>query len=901
MSEKKDNDNELPHKKRVSILEPSHEEKPSSAGSADAKLVNNAEDLSEEDKVLKEGLELAVQRLQESDVSLHKQALDHLINEIRSATASMTAVPKPLKFLRLHYGTLKNVYTDWSFIHELKQDMADVLSVLAMTMAPKGSRESLKFKLEGTQSNISSWGHEYVRSLAGEISEEYHQRKFDAPAGEDADVDDLMALVDDIVPFQMSHNAEADAVDLLMEVQKLDKLLVREPAPVVDERNYERVCLYLLRSADFTSDPEDLDSLFVTAFTLYKAQHKHTDALRVALRMDDRARIDELFNDMEVTSLAKKQMAFILARQRSYYVVEDDDVLNDIIGSVNLSDRFKATARNMDVLDPKHPDDIYKTNSLTGPARRRNGLPNASNTDSARENLASSFVNAFVNAGFNTDKLMTVFDSNWIHKQKDHGKISATASLGMILLWNIDEGLNQIDKYLNNSEDYIKAGACLGIGILSSGVRNESDAALAILTDYVSSKSSNVRLTSICGLGIAYAGSRKEEISELLLPVFTDPNAKIDEVSLAALSLGLVWVGSCNHEIAEAILLRLHDPIEDDLSNSIARFLCLGLGLLFLGKGEESDIFMETVKAVEHKICKYAEITLEACAYAGTGNVLKVQQMLRHCAEHLTENAEHQAAAVLGIALLSIGEDISIEMTLRTFDHLLHYCELPVKRVVPLALALLYISHPDYSVIDQLSRLSHDQDAELSQSAIIGLGLVSAGTNNSRVAGLLRQLSEYYVKEANHLYIVRLAQGLNAMGKGLIGISPFHSDRLLLIGPALGGILAVLHAVLDLKTTLLDKYHYLLYFLTTAMNPRFLSTVDADLNPVSINVRVGQAVETVGQAGRPKTISGFQTHTTPVLLGYRDRAELANKDYTAVSSVMEYVVIVEKAPEETNA
>jgi 26S proteasome regulatory subunit N1 len=259
--------------------------------------------------------------------------------------------------------------------------------------------------------------------------------------------------------------------------------------------------------------------------------------------------------------------------------------------------------------------------------------------------------------------------------------------------------------------------------------------------------------------------------------MLADSTAKIDEVSFAALSLGLVWVGSCNNDIAEAIVNILHDRPEEDISNSLARFLCLGLGLLFLGKGEASDIFMETVKAVEHKIGKYAEITLEACAFAGTGNVLKVQQMLRHCAEHLTENAEHQAAAVLGIALLSIGEDISIEMTLRTFDHLLHYCELPVKRVVPLALSLLYISHPDYSVIDQLSRLSHDHDPDLAQSAILGLGLVSAGTNNSRVAGLLRQLSEYYAKEANHLFIVRLAQGLNAMGKGLIGLSPFHSDR----------------------------------------------------------------------------------------------------------------------------
>ena len=34
----------------------------------------------------------------------------------------------------------------------------------------------------------------------------------------------------------------------------------------------------------------------------------------------------------------------------------------------------------------------------------------------------------------------------------------------------------------------------------------------------------------------------------------------------------------------------------------------------------------------------------------------------------------------------------------------------------------------------------------------------------------------------------------------------------------------------------------------------------------------------VGQAGKPKTITGFQTHTTPVLLAYGERAELATEE-----------------------
>ena len=74
------------------------------------------------------------------------------------------------------------------------------------------------------------------------------------------------------------------------------------------------------------------------------------------------------------------------------------------------------------------------------------------------------------------------------------------------------------------------------------------------------------------------------------------------------------------------------------------------------------------------------------------------------------------------------------------------------------------------------------------------------------------------------------------------------------------------------------KFHYLLYSLVTAMYPRFLITFDEDLNSLPVTVRVGQAVDVVGQAGRPKTITGFQTHSTPVLLAHSERAELATED-----------------------
>jgi 26S proteasome regulatory subunit N1 len=89
----------------------------------------------------------------------------------------------------------------------------------------------------------------------------------------------------------------------------------------------------------------------------------------------------------------------------------------------------------------------------------------------------------------------------------------------------------------------------------------------------------------------------------------------------------------------------------------------------------------------------------------------------------------------------------------------------------------------------------------------------------------------------------------------------------------------------------------MLYYLVTAMYPRFLMTLDDSQKLLQTSVRVGQAVDVVGQAGRPKTITGFQTHTTPVLLGYTERAELATEEFIPLSSVLEGVVILKKNPD----
>lgn len=123
------------------------------------------------------------------------------------------------------------------------------------TLSERGDNDFTSFGEE----NLGSWGHEFVRSLAGEIGQEYNARVLDgADPEEDDPFSDLLGMVDVIVPFHVTHNAEAEAVDLLIAVQRLKKLLELD---TVDANNYSRICLYLVKTADFMSDPDDLEVL----------------------------------------------------------------------------------------------------------------------------------------------------------------------------------------------------------------------------------------------------------------------------------------------------------------------------------------------------------------------------------------------------------------------------------------------------------------------------------------------------------------------------------------------------------------------------------------------------------------------------------------------------------------
>merc|ERR1719220_3415318 len=671
-----------------------------------------------------------------------------------------------------------------------------------------------------------------------------------------------------------------------------------------------------------------------TALGIFRKFNQWPQAMRLALQLNDKALVEELSNACP-DPIVQKQLAYMLGRQQFYLELSEDrddyDDLTEIMSNSHLNNHFLNLARELDIMEAKTPDDVYKTHlDNVRPAFGGGAV------DSARQNLASSFVNGFINTGFGQDKLLMEDGNKWLYKNKEHGMLSATASIGLVLLWDVDGGLTQIDKYLYSPEDWIKSGALLACGIVNTGVRNECDPALALLSDYVLHSSPVMTIGAIFGLGLAYAGSNREDLVELLLPVFTDAKSSMEVIGITALACGLICVGTCNEDVTTTILQVLMEKAESsDLKDSYAKFLPLGVGLCCLGKQEQAEATVEALAVLPDPFKSMAMTMVDICAYAGTGNVLKIQSLLHICSEHFEPEKEapadkkekkgaktdadkkteaekkekekaasestpdlssQQAVAVIGLALIAMGEDIGSEMLFRHFGHLLRYCEPAIRRAVPLALGLISVSNPQLNILDTLTKFSHDTDTEVAHNSIFALGLIGAGTNNARLAATLRQLAQYHAKDSNNLFMVRIAQGLVHMGKGTMTLNPYHSDHQLLSPVAVAGLLGCIVACLDVKNTLLGKSHYLLYSLAPAIQPRMLVTFDENMRPLPVPVRVGQAVDVVGQAGKPKTITGFQTHTTPVLLSQGERAELATEEYLPLTPIMEGFVILRKNP-----
>jgi 26S proteasome regulatory subunit N1 len=296
----------------------------------------------------------------------------------------------------------------------------------------------------------------------------------------------------------------------------------------------------------------------------------------------------------------KKQLSYFLARAQvplfwvhtsedsEPYVedgppVQSDDIVS-ALGNEDLSKYFRSFGKAVGVEKERKPDEVYK-------AHLEASRPSASTTGTAvgktRENLARTLVNAFVNAGFGNETLISndseTHNDHWIFKNTQPGIRCGSASVGLSMLWDVDSGIDFIDKYSYSAEENVKAGGILATGIMHAGIRREPDIPWALLEDHLESKNPIFKHMAMMGIAVSHAGWQRPDISSAILPFIADEASSMETASLAALTLGFTFVGSGDGEVASTILQTMMERSEEELNSEWTIFMSLALGLNVLG------------------------------------------------------------------------------------------------------------------------------------------------------------------------------------------------------------------------------------------------------------------------------------------------------------------------------
>ena len=836
-----------------------------------------------------------------SDYDLRINSYNMIKHEITTATSSMTSIPRPLKFIRTHFSEIKDFYE--KFVPSTEKDknyklmLSDLISVILSVVTEKDEEGNeltmLSYVLSGTRKDITSWGIEYVRSLCSDIGKEY-----DARLEKGEPTNEILDLVKMFAPYLIKQHCENDAIDLLIEVESIDEI-----KNYINENNYKKICLYLLSISNYSADTEEYRSTLELVYNIYFEKfHQYIDALRVAIKIGNPLYIKQTFIKCE-DPITKKQLAFILANEGIFLDEEDtsqkmDEDTLEILRNYKQIDYFKILAKTLELLEPKHPEDVFKSH-----LEDKKGQ-NAKKIESSKINMAYSIASAFINAGFGTEVLLSKKDSDWIFKNKEQGIQCLLSGIGLVNIWDYLEGPNKVYELAGRKETdiYKRTGRNIGLGICLCGIHDENDVAVAVLLEELLDQNIDVKISAVFGLGLAAAGSQKKSLHEILIKVLEDFSYGFEMSAFVSLALGLIFIGSSDEDVFTdlfSILMSRNNGGKGKIYESpFFVIYILGMGLLCLGKQKDNDFMIDTLVTLEEfskEMKDYIKTMLISFSYAGSGNVSKVQELMQIIAKSNEEvNPKVQEIAVIGCSLIAIGEEVGMEMLSRSFNHFLQFGDINTKKAVSLAIALLNLSSPKVQVIDSLTKFCYDTDKTVAMNAIFSMGLVSSGSNHSRVGGLLRSLAGYYTEESNPLFMTRIAQGLLYMGKGLITLDPVYSHKLLINKRGIAGILITLFSFTETEALICGKHQFLLYSLALAMKPKLVMTVDENLKPKDVQLMIGQAVDIVGQTGNPRTISGFQIHTSPAVINTGERCEINGEDFIPYSDVLEGIVIVKE-------
>lgn len=858
-------------------------------------------------------METIISSLHNPNQELHLAALKSLLEiSQRNDTTS-------LKLLIDNKDVLTDIYNTNIVNDENKKVLADILSTVYILTDP---RLSLTYRLIGNVTEIGSFGHQYIKKILGTIVES---------ATNDLNADEsLFSLLLCSLKFLFEHNCECDAIDFMVE------LGIEHFIPYLIDHS-ERVEVYLSELCYYIG-------IEYVLFDMYRRKKDWVKLVIILLRGSKKEKKKGKYNltdviktidyeeDIEISYnninkiyryvsgnfmedlyfiLCKCnvdeyiQILFILSRVNVYI---DENFIKAIL-NVRNDQENNLTEITYKIMNGAYLSEInsflHKDLQLTEPfpiEKFLKGIPKIDKDVTLKYFTSISISNGFVHRGYTKDSLFFTKESEY------YADLNIICETDKLEIMAVLASIGMIKKNKNkNHPDYATYDALLESYMFSSGFSYRKSGALlahafqlntydddhslfALLAENLSASCRFMKSASLLGIENLYCGSNCQLVKETLIPILYSES--IETVGLTCFTLGSCFYGTMDDELINVLMTIIIEK-KTDIDSPFYLFILLGFSLLFLGCGEKVNVSEEFIE--ENNLGSI----LKGLAYLGTGRSDIIEELVDDFV-YLDDRKDEKTPTELvhdniikGLILLSITLISLNDTHTRTIakNLLSEQITRDKSNIIPLCLSLLYASEPDVEIVDAFSRSINGSQPI---NTILGLGIVGAGTNNTRIQNLLETQYAYHAKNTKISSMLKIAQGLVCLGKGTLSLSPLAYDKTVILKRPLIGLLGLVTMFIYDNYPLLSKHSLLFYLLEQSIGNKFVVTLNQNLEYENVNVRVGRPVQTVGMAGKPKGLSGIVMHESPVIIQCDEKGDIYEDEGYKFNGFVEDVLVVKK-------
>ncbi|KAM4694325.1 LOW QUALITY PROTEIN: 26S proteasome non-ATPase regulatory subunit 1 [Discoglossus pictus] len=378
--------------------------------------------------------------------------------------------------------------------------------------------------------------------------------------------------------------------------------------------------------------------------------------------------------------------------------------------------------------------------------RNNNTDLNLKNTKDAVRNsvchTATVIANSFMHMAQTSDQFLRD-NLEWLARATNWAKFTATASLGVIHKGR-KEALQLMATYLpkdTSRSAYQEGWWPLALGLIHD---HGGDIIDYLLNQLKNASNDIVRHGGCLGLGLAAMGTARQDVYDLLKTNLYQDDAVTGEA--AGLALGLVMLGSKNAQAIEDMV----GYAQETQHEKILRGLAVGIALVMYGRMEEADALIESLCRDKDPILRRSGMYTVAMAYCGSGNNKAIRRLLHVAVSDVNDDVRRAAVGIARLLSCSVSEELVVVglfhklLTTSPLSSVNYSCILSItgpqiKEAIRQTISIPYRTPEQCPSV--VSLLSESYNPHVRYGAAMALGICCSGTGNKEAINLLEPMT----------------------------------------------------------------------------------------------------------------------------------------------------------------